>query len=482
MSRTSVFRLPILAGLYGAGDALIKGGHYLLLIWLGTRFHANEYATLVLAVGVFQLITLILLGGLPEAIYSLMNYSRFKHNASRLFRSARTYQLLLSAIVSIPILIIFYAIESRNKQGMEWHAIPLIYLYSFIMARYSLMVVINQLADNHRQAMLYRYLLPGFGLSFAIIGIIVFGNHYEIYFLGNVCAFFGVYPLLRKLDGNAIDAKTDREVFRDLNRLGIPLILVSLSGWITGLGLTVIVSGVVARSTIAQYGMIISINAALLIAYNSFNQVWVPIFFNKSRDVTGEQLDHVNSAANDLLNLVVINIVVCMYLFSKELFALLKMSDHKDICRYLGIVLVSHCFLFLYYRYVNYYFLSKRNTVFMVEIILSGVLGLAATAALIAAWGDVGVYWGYTITMALRSIMVAAYIIVFFKKKILDYLPVISAVILGGLMLLQAQDTPVSYRVFAILAIGTASGIHATRIWKLLTVQGRSPLLRPDDL
>jgi len=84
-----------------------------------------------------------------------------------------------------------------------------------------------------------------------------------------------------------------------------------------------------------------------------------------------------------------------MYLFSKELFALLKMSHHEDICRYLGIVLVSHCFLFLYYRYVNYYFLTKRNTVFMVEMILSGLLGLIATAALIAAWGDVafiGVY------------------------------------------------------------------------------------------
>lgn len=403
----SLKRYALASTLYGAAEVAARIMQVVAMLWFARTVSKETYGELALYISIQQVITLLGIAGMVEVTSGHLNRFRADGALGNLFRNMFT---LMN--INLLVICVCYLLAYEFMKGFIGH-IPLILnlciiLFGVLTARLTMSSTVLQLLENHRHAVLVKFLAAVGTYGFAMMGAYLFSTQ-RIYgfFLGGAAGLVLAYCVKALVvteyekDGGGADKKLMKSILAD----SIPFIVVAVFGWLSGQGNNFLIKYFFTNGEIAEYAMAMNFGFALLLVQNSVSNVWVPYFYRiaASRDV--RDVNELNGlvAQGQLLGVSITSGVILLLFNDVLLLAGGNFIHYLNIRFYLFIVLSGYVLLTVYYRCTHYYLLHGHGRQFRDLILYSGILGTVLWIALMWGLGPVGIYIGFLVTMVLRA-------------------------------------------------------------------------------
>ena len=83
--------------------------------------------------------------------------------------------------------------------------------------------------------------------------------------------------------------------------------------------------------------------------------------------------------------------------------------NYADVVPEAGFLMLGYVSLHLYYRVSIYYFVNHESKRFMLNSIISGLIGILISVMLMITIGRIGIYYGFIITNVLLGVFFSTY-------------------------------------------------------------------------
>ena len=188
----------------------------------------------------------------------------------------------------------------------------------------------------------------------------------------------------------------------------LPIIIVN---WMIGYGANFMIGKEFSKNDIAEFTFAVTLNSLLLLTLNSINQVWSPRFFKVAHENSDEELASLNSLMSTAMLLLVSVVIGIILLFYVDVLNVVggNLRGYSSLHPYLLLTFSSFILLTLYYRCINYFYLFRKQYVYMNIFLVSGILGLICWWLMMRFLWRPGIYCGYFLCIVLRSMVVFLY-------------------------------------------------------------------------
>lgn len=257
--------------LYILFEAIAKGGPHLFLIIIASTVSNTLYNGLLLLVSAEGLIALTYFSNYAEAIYALKE--RFETN--------RVINTVLNLnLVSVSALVILVYLFREALYGyydyLNIYTFYCILGIAFFNITFRFIVLNFQLEEEHNFALKLKF-MP-FMLSFilSICGFYLFEEDQIFgFFLGKLIGFVLFFIFYaRKLKFKLFIIEF--EIFKAYANRIKNLVIVYLTGWLSGYGYLNIVKQNVSAAALSEMGYVLNIFTLFLLVSNGINQVYTP--------------------------------------------------------------------------------------------------------------------------------------------------------------------------------------------------------------
>ncbi|WP_420264233.1 lipopolysaccharide biosynthesis protein [Candidatus Magnetominusculus dajiuhuensis] len=397
-------RFLLTGGFYGLSDVSVKLLQMAALLWLAKICTKQEYGNFGILISVQQIITLLALGGNIETMSSMLNRFRVKNRLSTLFSSVMQVTNISSVIISICfILICLYMLKTNIAFGsIKVYILAL--LCGLLIARFMLMTSIFQLQERHGMAILFKT-VPFF-LAYLLGYVIakINNDHISGYYEGVLSGLL-IFIFVKSFVIKAAKSKFHKKIIMIFYKKSLPFLGIVVIGWMSGMGMNMILKILFSNKEIAEYTMINNFNAVLLLTISMLSNVWNPRFYLIAAKFPEGYLNRANNKVFQVQLLILSTISALMLLYFKDILGLLggNLLGYGEIHPYLLISYSSYIFLILYYQSVSYYLLHNRGALIFKINLITGVIGTLAWVLFMLLVGTWGIYLGFAVQMVMRG-------------------------------------------------------------------------------
>jgi len=208
-------------------------------------------------------------------------------------------------------------------------------------------------------------------------------------------------------------------------------------GWLQGYGNNFIIAFVFSSEEIANYTFVLGFGAVLQLFANGLNQVWSPKFFTEYKNGRYELFEQSNSTFYNAqcigLGMLGFTILVSYQSILGLIGAGLSHYSqlHLELCFIFGVYLISAP----WWQASNYFMVSGQSRVLFLIVSFSALVGFPLWILLMLSLDSIGIYLGYFLNLAIRSV-----VIVYYAKRRWHIKPPTPGIIVGLLFLYMAYS------------------------------------------
>lgn len=281
------------------------------------------------------------------------------------------------------------------------------------LSKFYLESATHQIMQHRRMAIVLKVVPIALIYTVGVISF-SFGKNQLVYFFGGaLAALIGLTRVTRSWSMKTVFKEHDG---KEIN-LGsyvmqtLPYAVVAVLGWISGYGNNVIIKFIFGSETVAQYTLAFTLAMPIFMVCNATNQAWNPKFIELSKTWIADDLNHANAAASAIQILMVsfcaVTLILFCPIFLKQLGG--NLMNYADVVPEAGFLMLGYVSLHLYYRVSIYYFVNHESKRFMLNSIISGLIGILISVMLMITIGRIGIYYGFIITNVLLGVFFSTY-------------------------------------------------------------------------
>ncbi len=314
----------------------------------------------------------------------------------KLFVSNSVFMVILSAIVFMPLIIfwdneiieLFFS-DSGNEINSYW-----LFLIVALVVGQNIFQIQQNLLQAQSKALefgIYRIskTILEFVLSVFLLYMIISdwtGRVFGQIIPAVLFAFFAVYLLKRD---NWFVFKIDIKSIKLNLMYGLPLLPHVLSGIVLTFSDRIFISNMIGIEETGSYSVGYQIGMGIHLIQNSFNQAWVPWFFEQLKSGT-EIIKKRLVKITYLYFLFMLLLVVVLLIVTPLIFRFLIGDDFNDGMKYVLWIALGFAFNGMYKMVVNYIFYIKRTYIIGIVTVFTALINLWLNYILITKNGAIG--------------------------------------------------------------------------------------------
>lgn len=399
-------RFVLTSAFYGLAEISARLIQFAALFFLARICTKDEYGQIGLLFTLQQIVTILALGGMTEAMTGMLNEYRSRKQLPDLFSNVSKLMGVFAGLISLFYIIASVTIFQRHLANEPAGLYLSVLLCGLLLAYFRMSVSIHQLQEKHRRAVLLKTMPILFCYVFGLLGAIytkgIFG-----FFAGCAMGLI-IFVLMEKMSDNnqpknknALDLNLVKSLFKD----SLPFLAVGIMGWLSGYGNNFFIKGFFSNIEVAEFTMVFNFNFVLLLVINSINQVWAPRFYKIASECSEEYLNKVNTLVNQgqFLAISVLSGMILLYFQEGISIAGGNLAGYRSVHPYLVITCSSCVFLNLYYRSSSYFLLHREGRLFMKIVLWTSLIGTGIWVFLMWKIGVWGIYLGFFLVMVMRG-------------------------------------------------------------------------------
>lgn len=394
--------------LYSGSAGLLKLSGFVVVLWLAKRLSVEDYALWGLLYSLQIAVTLFGAVGIVESVIALLKSQRSVQARGQLFAAANGVCMANLALAAILATILFLTVVDRT-----WDA-----LFTFfwvlasgaLLAYSSLQAQFVRLEEKHASSLYFNFVVPMAGLIVSI-AVLVYDMTVRSFYMGSTLGL-GVAIAYGKVEGIGFHAaaKSAREWRPILVRVA-PFGAVAFLGWLSGYGNNYVTKLWFTSDEVAKFTLAFMLANILQLVATAMNQVWNPRFYRLTHELPIDQVEARNrrffrwqGIVMGLTGAVLISVFPNVAGFLGG-----NLLNYHSISAELYLLIVGYILIIPFWHCQNYLLAYDKGPAMMNLHIVSSLPGLAVLVGLLLLVGPLGIYWGFLIQMALRS--VAAFVV-----------------------------------------------------------------------
>lgn len=376
------------SGLYTIFNLLDKCIPFILLPVVTRHLLPEEYGVYVLfqaLVGfVFPFVTL----NTDSAI--LINYFKLKKTQ---FNSYLTNGIMIFLINLIILATLFYFFKGHLATLIDF---PELWLFSTILVcpfQYFTKLIKNlwQVKKQPIQYGVFSVSLTLLKNILMLLLVVVYGYKWEGLIISQILgwgifAIISIYILFKK---RYIDFDIKKEFLKDNLKVGVPLSLHQLGGWLGDLSSRMIIAAILGKQAVGSYGIGATFGMMVLLLQDAFNKAFVPYLFDELKNLNEKKqlkIVRVTYLYNSLIFFVGLFVGIFGYFFVGLIFG----SEYESSKKYIIWLTLAYAFDGMYKSHVNYIFYSKKTYLLLLITLTTGVLNVFLSYYLVGRFGTLG--------------------------------------------------------------------------------------------
>lgn len=391
----------VLTGLYGLAAVSPKAIGFVALMWVAKVLTVNDYALFGMLYAIQSGLGMVALAGISEVVVA--QSSTKMTDRSTLYTAANSaFIVMLGAwcVVGTSVLTMTGKLEQTGNTIAAA-------LGGFALGFATLQSQMLRLQERHYPAIWVQFAASiasflGGGLFFVIHPSV------SAFFTGSSVAIVATLAWLAFRRIGHYSITSNPALIRPI-LIGIPpFILIGLLGWLNGYGNNYVIGSLLTLRDVADFTFLLSLSATIQIVGSSLNQVWSPRFYRLYQ--TGEltEMERLSGKAFQVSALAMGLATGVLLLFYKPLIDLIggnliayreKTLELALMCAtYLAVIPLWHC--------QNYFVASGRSKDMLRSTLIGTAIGFGAWIGMVIWLGSIGVFAGYLMQAAVRSIVV----------------------------------------------------------------------------
>lgn len=395
-------RLITFASWYALAGGILKAGTFGLGLWMARTLTVGEYGTWGVALGLQTAIVIFGSVGMTESVVGLLSRHPTPEERTRLYAAAnRVFLITLFATTAIASATILAFPDGGVLLPAQTLAVA---ASGALIAFATFQGQLVRLEGRHVASLGYQVLVPAAALV-ASAAFVFLRPSAESFFVGS--AVGGALALVALHVGRAgVPNRTpDRAGLGEILRRLPPYIAVAFFGWLSGYGITLVVSGLFPLEEIARLTFALNIGAILQLAASSMNQVWGPRFFATTHTEPMEVVERGNRRFFFLQTVLLGLLAVVLLVLLPPALRLAggNLAAYSAMRWEIFFVVAAYLVLAPWWHAQNYFYAHDRGADLMRVTIVSGLAGLLLWLLCMVAFGAIGIYAGFFAQVLVRS-------------------------------------------------------------------------------
>jgi O-antigen/teichoic acid export membrane protein len=383
---------------------LLKASALAVSLWLARSLPVSEYGrfgiyyAIQTGLGAFGAV------GIIESVISLLGSCQSREERVSLFRSANTVFLVTATLAVVGSRVLLWFSGMGGSNGTIWGmggALASGILLSFT----NLQAQIVRLDERHIASLALATGVPFVGLVGGVIGVLLKGT-IEAFFMGGAVGMALSLWFLVAARCVMFGHIRRRGWVPEILHLLPPYVLITLFGWLSGYGNNFIVNELFQREEVARFTFALSVGGVMQLTASAMNQVWSPRFYHLT---FVQPLDVVEQKNHKFF----FGMALCLGLLAAGCLAALRpillalggsFSVYASMSIELFWILGAYVVTVPSWHCQNYLLAHGKSAELMRVTLVTGVIGIAAWVLLMWALGPIGIYVGFFLQTAVRSV------------------------------------------------------------------------------
>lgn len=392
-----------------------KGIPFLLLPILTSYLSPEDYGIVDIFYNISLIITPII------GLSTVQSITRYFFEKINLIRYVNTVVLILfiTGSIIIGLFILFYFIGGDFLHTYEIP--PLIIIMAFIYTLFSQLseVILTLWRVTYKTISFgtFRVVKTLLDISSSLLLIVVFKMGWEgrlipqlgITILFGVLAFF----FLRNR-GYLIKPKMDILYRKKALSFSLPLIFHTLGGHLIGFSDRFFILFMLGLNNVGIYSVGYQIGMVIALLQNSFNQAWVPFFFQKLKE-NSQKTNKKIVKITYIYFLLILLLVVFFNIITPFIYKFFIGNEFKESIGVVFWVLLGYAFNGMYKMVANYLFYLKKTKAIAICTISFAILNMVLNYILIKSYGLIGAAQATAITFL--GLFIVVFIITYNNYK-----------------------------------------------------------------
>ena len=218
-------------------------------------------------------------------------------------------------------------------------------------------------------------------------------------------AFISLYILSKN---KLLKFNYNRNYVVDNLKVGVPLTLHQLGGWLGDLSSRLIIAAVLGKEAVGSYGIGATFGMIVLLLQDAFNKAFVPYLFEQLESINNERKIKLVRITY-LYNILIFIIGLLVGLFGYFSVGLIFGDVYESSRHYIIWLTIAYAFNGMYKSHVNYIFFSKKTYLLLMITLTTGLLNIFLSYFLVGKFGTLGAAQALLIVFLL-SYLIAWYI------------------------------------------------------------------------
>lgn len=399
-------KLALFALVYAGSAALQKGIGFAAFLVLAHSLSVEEYARFGLLYALLAGVAGLTGAGVVESVIGQLRQQRAVGATSRLFSAANAvFALQAGACLALIGCIAWgypHLMESTPASLFVVAAGGLGTAFAVLQSQWA------RLDERHEVSTAFIFFPSLLGWIAGYLWFLPFGTP-QAFFVGLLAGVAVGLLVFRAIGVGVYSFAFEREAVRPILRNLAPFMAVVLVGWISGYGNAFLVEAFFTRVEVARFTFLYTIAAVMQIVATSLNQVWIPRFLKIVDELPHGEVERRSrafflrqGAALGLAGAAVLIVLPLMTGIAGE-----QLSAYHDVNSRLFFLLASYAIAIPWYHAQNYFFAHATGSELLKVTVVSGVIGIAVWIPLMVLLGEIGVYVGFFVFTAIRTLSVA---------------------------------------------------------------------------
>jgi O-antigen/teichoic acid export membrane protein len=377
--------------IYGVGDVLSKGLHFLLIPVLLEYLDPEQLGILALAAGYGVVAGFFLHLNLNSAVFRFHSDCEGQSEARELAGTLILFQLAWSSMVAVLLVWVFppmlAAVFDNDQLELPFRLAGGLAFVTSVAAIPLSVLQMRQEAGRYR-------LLTVAGSVLTIMGILYFvvvrGGGASGFLLGQTLGgalMMGPYGFVA---WRRMTLRLRRDVLLQCLAFSLPLVPYAVSGWTMDLSNRYLVEYFMGLEDVGRYNAAYQFALIMQAMLNAFALAWIPVFYQLAKEDDAERklavFGKIYWCVTLLLGLV-------LTLGSKEALGVFADGVYRDSYAVVPALMATQALTCLWHLFVNPLFLRKKTAYLPVVMGSAAALSILLNLFMIPRWGLVGAGW-----------------------------------------------------------------------------------------
>lgn len=381
-------------GVYTLSNIINAAIPFLLLPFLTTYLSPADYGI----VSVFQVLSNLLLPltGLNFAsaisLYFYekeIKFDRFVGNSLIILYASTVVLILLFLLFNQVIIKISFGAESLNIINYYWMVIIVVFVFCQNLAQ--TLLTIWQVTYKSVQFGIFKILRTAFDILLSVYFIIVLQMTWEGRMYGQFIAMllFAIVAFIILIKNKKIDYTINKSYIKSILKYGIPLIPHVLSGVIVTYSDRLFIINMKGLDETGLYSVGYQVGMVIYLVKNSFNQAWVPWFFEKLK-LNERKIKLKIVYFTYFYNFGLLILAIIWVIFAPLFFKYFIHDSYLGAEKFVFWIAIAFSFNGMYTMFVNYLFYLKKTGIIAKITVLIALLNIILNYILIKLNGTIG--------------------------------------------------------------------------------------------